>query len=104
MGWIYVLIASAVEIAGVIGLKLFSQKKTLLNLALFVSGFALSYLFLYLSLKYLAMSIAYAVWMGLGTAGAVLVNMIFFGESKKPARVFGVVLIIIGVVGLKMIS
>ena len=50
------------------------------------------------------MSIAYAVWMGLGTAGAVLVNMIFFGESKKPARVFGVVLIIIRVVGLKMIS
>ena len=51
MGWIYVLIASAVEIAGVIGLKLFSRKKTLLNLALFVSGFALSYPFLYFSLK-----------------------------------------------------
>ena len=42
MGWIYVLIASSLEISGVIGLKLFSQKKNLPNLVLFASGFALS--------------------------------------------------------------
>lgn len=104
MGWVYVLAAAAWEIFGVIGLKLFSQKKSFARLALFAGGFALSYLFLYLSLSYLDMSIAYATWMGLGTAGAVIVNMIFFGESKKTSRVIGVGLIIIGVVGLKMVS
>lgn len=104
MGWIYILVASTVEVIGVIGLKLFSQQKNLFNLLLFCSGFALSYLFLYFALNYLDMSIAYAVWMGLGTAGAVLVNMIFFGESRKLSRIFGVILIITGVVGLKMIS
>ena len=104
MGWIYILVASTVEVIGVIGLKLFSQQKNLFSLLLFISGFALSYLFLYFSLNYLDMSIAYAVWMGLGTAGAVLVNMIFFGESRKLSRIFGVILIITGVVGLKMIS
>lgn len=83
MGWIYVLIASSLEISGVIGLKLFSQKKNLPNLVLFASGFALSYLFLYFALDYLDMSIAYAVWMGLGTAGAVIVNMMFFGGEPK---------------------
>ena len=96
MGWIYVLIASSLEISGVIGLKLFSQKKNLPNLVLFASGFALSYLFLYFALDYLDMSIAYAVWMGLGTAGAVIVNMI--------SRIISVALIIVGVVGLKMVS
>ncbi len=104
MGWIYILIASTVEVIGVVGLKLFSQQKNLFSLLLFISGFALSYLFLYFALNYLDMSIAYAVWMGLGTAGAVLVNMIFFGESRKLSRIFGVILIITGVVGLKMIS
>lgn len=104
MGWIYVFIASALEIFGVIGLKLFSRKKNLTNLALFACGFALSYLFLYFSLTYLDMSIAYATWMGLGTAGAVIVNMIFFGESRKLSRIVSVVLIIVGVVGLKIVS
>lgn len=50
------------------------------------------------------MSIAYAVWMGLGTAGAVTINMIFFGESRRLCRIVSVGLIIIGVVGLKMVS
>ncbi len=104
MGWICVLIASSLEISGVIGLKLFSQKKNLPNLVLFASGFALSYLFLYFALDYLDMSIAYAVWMGLGTAGAVIVNMMFFGESRKLSRIISVTLIIVGVVGLKMVS
>lgn len=104
MGWVYVLAAAAWEIFGVIGLKLFSQKKSFARLVLFAGGFALSYLFLYWSLSYLDMSIAYATWMGLGTAGAVIVNMIFFGESKKISRIIGVGLIIVGVVGLKMVS
>lgn len=79
-------------------------KKNLANLLLFTGGFALSYLFLYLSLDFLDMSIAYAVWMGLGTAGAVTINMIFFGESRRLCRIVSVGLIIIGVVGLKMVS
>lgn len=95
---------TALEILGVVGLKLFSRRKSLFNLALFSGGFALSYLFLYFSLAYLDMSIAYAAWMGLGTAGAVIINMVFFGESRKMSRIVGVGLIVIGVVGLKMVS
>ena len=53
MGWIYVIIAATLEIAGVVGLKMFSRKKNLANLLLFTGGFALSYLFLYLSLDFM---------------------------------------------------
>ena len=38
------------------------------------------------------------------TAGAVIINMVFFGESRKMSRIVGVGLIVIGVVGLKMVS
>ena len=57
-----------------------------------------------MALDFLDMSIAYAVWMGLGTAGAVIVNMIFFGESRSRRRIISVGLIIIGVAGLKAVS
>ncbi len=104
MGWIYVVAAAIMEIAGVVGLKMFSRQKTLINLLLFTGGFAFSYLLLYMALDFLDMSIAYAVWMGLGTAGAVIVNMIFFGESRSRRRIISVGLIIIGVAGLKAVS
>jgi len=47
---------------------------------------------------------AYAVWIGIGTAGAVLINMIFFNESKSTGKILSVILIVIGVVGLKYVS
>ncbi|MDV2687410.1 SMR family transporter, partial [Alkalihalophilus lindianensis] len=47
------------------------------------------------------LSIAYTVWIGIGTAGAVLINMIFFGESKSWKRIASIIAIIIGVIGLE---
>ncbi len=104
MGVILVLLASAFEICGVIGLKLFSQKSTFRNGILYIGGFSTSLGMLLVSFSFLQVSVAYAMWVGIGTAGAVLVNMIFFGESKSLPRVLSLVAIIIGVVGLKALS
>ena len=104
MGWLFVLIAALFELTGVIGLKKFSQKKSMLNLLMFFGGFGGSFAFLYASFNYLQVSIAYAVWIGIGTSAAVLVNMIFFGESKSIGRIISLMIIVIGVVGLKAVS
>ncbi|MBS4192689.1 multidrug efflux SMR transporter [Bacillus sp. FJAT-49705] len=104
MGWLFVFIAAASEIAGAIGLKLYSQQKTLKNGLLYLGGFGASFVFLYASFNYLQVSIAYAVWIGIGTAGAVILNMLLLGESKSRGRIVSVALIIIGVVGLKALS
>lgn len=104
MKWLLVFAASAAEIAGVIGLKKFSQYKTLPRLLGFVGGFTASFMLLYRAFKYLPVRAAYAVWIGAGTAGAVLVNMFLFGEGKNPGRVAGLVMIVIGVVGVKWFS
>ena len=100
----YVFLAAGSEIVGVIGLKMYSKKKTLKSGVLYLGGFGASFSFLYVSFKFLQVSIAYAVWIGIGTAGAVLINMIFFGESKSIGRIVSVLLIVIGVVGLKAFS
>jgi len=104
VGWLYVFLAAVSEIFGVIGLKMYSQKKTVKSGLLYLGGLGASFAFLYLSFNYLQVSIAYAVWIGIGTAGAVLINMIFFDESRSLGRIISVLLIIIGVVGLKALS
>ncbi|BBP87926.1 hypothetical protein BsIDN1_15440 [Bacillus safensis] len=45
MGWFFVLLASACEIGGTIGLNMFSKKKQFTTGILFVGGFALSFFF-----------------------------------------------------------
>ncbi|WP_342504394.1 SMR family transporter [Lysinibacillus sp. FSL L8-0126] len=104
MGWVYILLAAIAEIIGVIGLRFYSQNKTIRNLLLYVGGFGLSFALLYASFNYLQLSIAYVVWVGIGTVGAVLVNIIFFGESKNLSRIISIIAIIIGVAGLKAVS
>ena len=104
MGWIFVFFAAMSEIAGAIGLKLYSQQKTVRNGLLYIGGFGASFALLYSSFNYLQVSIAYAVWVGVGTAGAVLLNMLLFGESKSTGRIVSVALIVMGVAGLKALS
>lgn len=104
MGWLFVICAAVSEIIGVLGLKLYSQKKTIKNGIIYLGGFGASFAFLYTSFNYLQLSIAYAVWIGIGTAGAVLLNMVLFGESKNKLRIASVILIVIGVTGLKALS
>lgn len=104
MGWIYIVLAAMSEIIGVVGLRFYSQNKTIRNLLIYIGGFGLSFALLYASFNYLQLSIAYVVWVGIGTVGAVLVNMIFFGESKNLTRIISIIAIIIGVAGLKAVS
>lgn len=104
MGWLYVCLAASSELVGVVGLKRFSEQKTIFTGLLYGLGFALSFFFLYNSFQYLQVSTAYAVWIGIGTAGAVLINMIFLGESKSVGKVVSVILIVVGVVGLRALS
>ncbi|MGA3602373.1 DMT family transporter [Lysinibacillus agricola] len=104
MGWLLVLLAAISEIIGVVGLRFYSQEKTIRNLLLYAGGFGLSFVLLYTSFNYLQLSIAYVVWVGIGTVGAVLVNIIFFGESKNMNRIISIIAIIIGVAGLKAVS
>ncbi|MGX4671172.1 DMT family transporter [Cerasibacillus sp. JNUCC 74] len=104
MGWFFVACASVFEILGVLGLRLYSQNKTILSGLLYLGGLGASFAFLYASFSYLLVSVSYSVFMGVGTAGAVIMNMIFFGESTNKLRVISLILIIIGVVGLKALS
>lgn len=104
IGWVFVALAASAELVGVFGLSLYSQNRTLINRVLYYGGIFLSFALLYFSFRYLPLSIAYTVFTGAGTAGAVLLNIVFFKESKNIKRLISLAAIIIGVVGLQYVS
>lgn len=56
------------------------------------------------AVKTLPLGTGYAVWTGIGAVGAVVYGILFFGEPATFARLAFVGLIIVGLVGLKMVS
>jgi quaternary ammonium compound-resistance protein SugE len=56
------------------------------------------------AVRTLPLGTAYAIWRGIGTAGTVLFGMIALGEPVSLARVFCVALILIGIIGLKLVT
>lgn len=104
MGWIYVLIAAVFEISWAIGLK-YSDGFTNIKASIFtVITMILSYIFLAFGVKSIPVGTAYAVWTGIGAVGVAIYGILFFEESKDLLRVFFILLIVSGVIGLRFVS
>ncbi len=69
-----------------------------------VVAYGAAFYFLSLSLQQIPLGVAYAIWSGLGTVGAVLVGVMVWHESLGPARLIGIGLIVIGVVMLNVFA
>ncbi len=102
MAWVLLGLAGLAEIAWVIGLKFSEGFTRPMATAATVVALAVSMLLLGWAVKTLPIGTAYAVWTGIGAAGAAIAGLMLFGESATPARLFFIVLIIAGVVGLKL--
>lgn len=57
-----------------------------------------------LATKRVEVSVAYAVFVGIGAAGIVVAEMLIFGEEANPARIALIATLLIGVLGLKLTS
>jgi len=104
MNWIYLFIAGILEVGWAIGLKYTDGWSRLLPSVLTAFGMIASFYFLSLALKTLPIGTAYAVWTGIGTVGAALLGMFLFNEPREIARILCILLIIVGIAGLKITS
>ncbi len=104
MDWVILIVAGAFEVLGVISMNRLTQKKSVANYALFIFGFASSFSLLSLAMDTLPLSVAYAVWTGIGTVGGALVGMLFYKESKDLKRILCIAAIVIAVVGLRLFA
>ena len=65
---------------------------------------AISFWLLSVAMKTIPVGTAYAVWTGIGAVGVAIMGMVLFGESRDIMRVFCLLLIVSGIVGLKLVS
>lgn len=100
--WLYLLFAILFEVLGTTAMKLSEGfTKTMPSIAM-VLFYILSLVMLTLTLKKIDVSIAYAIWSGLGTALIAGIGIVVFGESLTPLKLASIALIILGVVGLQL--
>ncbi|KXX63293.1 MULTISPECIES: DMT family transporter [Marichromatium] len=106
MAWIYLVIAGMFEWGWPVGLKLGMTDQgmrwgwILFAAVCMVASGAL----LLLAQRELPIGTAYAVWTGIGAVGAFAIGIWLFAEPATLARFFFVGLIVIGIVGLKLVS
>jgi quaternary ammonium compound-resistance protein SugE len=104
MPWTSLIVAGLLEIGWAVGLKFTNGFTRLWPSVGTVVCMAASFFLLTLSLKSIPLGTAYAVWTGIGAAGAALLGMLLFGESREAARLVCIVLIVGGTAGLKIFS
>lgn len=98
--WLYLILAGFFEVCWSVAMKLSDGLKRPLPTVVLAVTMALSVVLLSKALQTLSLGTAYAVWTGIGAAGAAIVGVMWFGESASPLRIVSILLIVFGTVGL----
>jgi small multidrug resistance pump len=104
MGWVLLVVAIVLEVAGTTNMKLSEGFSKLVPSILVLFFYALSIIALTFAVNRLEVSVAYAVWSGMGTALVAVIGLWFFQESVTAIKVVALGLIVAGVVMLHLTS
>jgi len=100
--WLCLIGAIVLEVAGTTAMKLSEGfTKPLPSILIFVF-YAVSFTLLTLALKRIDISVAYALWSGVGLALIATIGCIYFKEPLSLSKLISLGLIVIGVVGLNL--
>ncbi|HXF40031.1 MAG TPA: multidrug efflux SMR transporter [Blastocatellia bacterium] len=102
MTWIYLALAILLEVAGTTCMKLSDGFTKMVPSILLFVFYTLSFGMLTLALKRIDVSVAYAVWSGVGTALIGTIGVLWFKEPMTALKLISLALIIVGVVGLNL--
>lgn len=104
MAWTFLFIAGLLEVGWAIGLKYTEGFTKPLPSVLTVAAMIASFWLLGNALRTLPVGTAYAVWTGIGAVGTAILGIMLFAESTAWPRLFSILLIVAGIVGLKLTS
>ena len=102
--WLYLILAIVLEVAGTTSMKLSEGFSRLLPSVMIFIFYALSFAGLTLALKRIDVSVAYAIWSGLGTALITVIGLAYFKEPATLIKILSIALIVLGVAGLNLDS
>ena len=102
--WLFLAVAIVSEVIATSALKSSDGFSRLWPSLLVVTGYASAFYFLSLTLKFIPVAVAYAIWSGTGVALIALISWLVFGESLDTPAIIGLILIIAGVTVLNVFS
>ncbi|MFA9461218.1 DMT family transporter [Thiohalorhabdus sp. Cl-TMA] len=104
MPYLYLALAIIGEVTGTSALKASQGFTQVLPSVIVVLGYAFSFFFLSLALKYLALGFSYAIWCGMGIILVALVGVVLYEERLDGPALLGIFLIISGIGVLNLFS
>jgi quaternary ammonium compound-resistance protein SugE len=104
MAWVWLTLAGLLEIVWAVGLKYTDGFTRLVPSAITVGAMVASVYFLALAVRTIPIGTGYAVWTGIGAVGVAILGIVLFGESRDALRLASIALIVLGIVGLKVLS
>jgi small multidrug resistance pump len=102
LAWIYLGAAIATEVVGTLFLRFTDGFTRPMPSIVVVITYVLSLWLTALALKTLEISLAYAVWAGVGTAAVAIIGMAALGETVNGLKLASIALVISGVIGLNL--
>ena len=104
MAWVFLSLASVVEIIMAIALKYANGWTRLTPSLIGVGAAACSVLFLTLAMRNLPAGTAYAIWTGTGSVGVAVLGIYLFNDALSPLRLVCIALIIGGTIGSRLLD
>ena len=104
MSYAYLLIAILSEVLATSMLKASDGFTKLIPSIVTFIGYSVSFYFLSMVLKYIPIGISYAIWSGLGIVLISIVGLLAFKQELDLPGIFGMVLIISGVIVIHLFS
>ena len=102
MAWLTLFLAGLFEIGWAIGLKYTEGFTRPWPTLATVASRVVSLWLLGLAVRHLPIGTAYAVWVGVGAVGTLILGIVLLGEPANTGRLVSAGLIIAGIVGLKL--
>ena len=104
LAWLLLLAAGVLEIVWSVSMKASDGFEKTHYTVLTIAAATASFWLLGVSLKALPVGTAYAVWTGMGAVGAAVLGIFLFKEPASAARVGCILLIVLGILGLRLTS
>ena len=104
MTWLILVIAGLFETAWAIGLKYTDGFSRFWPSFWTIVAMVISVWLLGICVKTLPVGTAYAIWVGIGAVGTVILGILLFNEPVSALRITSLLLIIAGMIGLKLAS
>ncbi|MFA5367610.1 MAG: multidrug efflux SMR transporter [Dehalococcoidia bacterium] len=101
MGWLLLFVAIAFEVAGTTCMKLSDGFSKVVPSVLIFVFYGISFAVFAMALKKgIPLSIAYAIWCGIGISLIAAIGVMYFKEPVTALKIGSIALIIAGAVGL----